>query len=475
MKKLLAAIIIFLSASIQVYSQCNTALIISQGRPAFASSVESATYEPDNAFDGDRTTRWSSAFSDPQYLYVDLGAVTDLCQVNLIWENAYGKDFTIDVSDDAATWTNAATITGNTSLTNNIPITGSGRYVRMNGTARGTSNGYSLYGMHVYGTAPSPSCGGTDLALGGAAVSSSDESIAFPAFQAFDGNLGTRWSSAFSDPQNIYVDLGGTYDLCNVTLSWEAAYATDFHIDVSQDAVDWATLVTVTGNTSLTNTIPISGLARYVRMFGTARATMYGYSLLEFTVNGFIASVLPITLHEFTASVQSKKTVLLQWTTDLETNNDHFDIERSMDGNHFSTIGTIKGKGNSSTRTRYTWVDSLPAPGVNEYRLRQVDLDGKYSYSPITQVTINARGQTTISAYPNPVTNYLTINSPAGEQIVSVNIYNAIGVSLMKYTDASDNKATLSMKIMPPVVYTIRVNTNHGIQTVKVLKSPYSN
>jgi hypothetical protein len=258
-----------------------------------------------------------------------------------------------------------------------------------------------------------------------------------------------------------------------VTLSWEAAYATDFHIDVSQDAVAWAALVTVTGNTSTTNTIPVSGLARYVRMFGTARATMYGYSLLEFTVNGFIASVLPITLHAFTASVQPEKAVLLQWTTDLETNNDHFDIERSVDGNHFSTIGTVKGKGNSSTQTRYTWVDSLPAAGVNEYRLRQVDLDGKYSYSPITQVTIDARGQTTISAYPNPVTDYLTISSPAGEQIVSVNIYNATGVSLMKYTGASGNKVILSMKSMPPGVYTIRVNTSHYVKTLKVLKSAF--
>ncbi len=469
MKKLLVALIIFLSGDIQAYSQCNTALIISQGRPAIASSVESAAYEPDNAFDGDRTTRWSSEFSDPQYLYVDLGSVTNLCQVNLIWENAYGKDFTIDISNDADTWTNAATITGNTSLTNNIPITGSGRYVRMYGTARGTPTGYSLYGMHVYGTAPSPSCGGTDLALGGTAVSSSDESIAYPAREAFDGDLGTRWASQHSDPQSIYVDLGDTYDLCNVTLAWETAYATDFHIDASPDALDWATLVTVTGNTSTTNTIPVSGLARYVRMTGTARATGYGYSLLEFTVNGYIASVLPITLHAFTASLQPGKTVLLQWTTDLETNNDHFDIQRSMDGNHFSTIGTVKGKGNSSTQTRYTRVDTFPVPGVNEYRLRQVDLDGKYAYSPIIQVTIDASAQTTISAYPNPVINYLTISSPAGEQIVSVTIYNATGTSLMKYTGASD-KVTLSMKSMPSGVYTLRVNTKHGTQTVKVLK-----
>lgn len=472
MKIVFFSLLLSLLGYVQAHSQCNTALIISQGRLAFASSVENADYLPDNAFDGDRTTRWSSEFSDPQNLYVDLGAVTSICQVDLIWENAYGKDFTIDVSDDAITWITKATITGNTSLSNNIPVSASGRYVRMNGTARGTPNGYSLFGMHVYGTAPSPSCDGTDLALGGTAVSSSDESIAFPAFQAFDGHLGTRWASQRSDPQSIYVDLGDTYDLCNVTLSWEAAYATDFHIDVSQDAVDWATLTTITGNTSLTNTIPLAGLARYVRMFGTARATMFGYSLLDFTVNGHTI-VLPITLREFNASVQSGKTVLLQWTTDQETNNDHFDIERSKDGNQFSSIGSVKGRGNSSSQSRYTWIDSFPAPGIDEYRLRQVDLDGKYSYSAIKSVSIDATERNTISAYPNPVTDYLTISSPIAERIISVNIYNATGVQVTKYTGVSGNTATLSMRAMPSGVYTIRVNTNHQVQTVKVLKGPF--
>jgi hypothetical protein len=471
MKNTALTLFILLTGYMQAYPQCNTALIISQGRPAFASSQEGPAYDPGNAFDGDRTTRWSSAFSDPQYLYVDLGAVTTLCQVNLIWEAAYGKDFTIDISDDALTWTTVATITGNTSLTNDMPISGNGRYVRMNGTARGTGNGYSLFGMHVYGTAPSPLCGGTDLALGGTAVSSSDESIAFPAFQAFDGHSATRWSSQASDPQSIYVDLGTTYNLCTVMLNWEAAYGRDFNIDVSQDAADWATLVTVTGNTSTADTIPVSGLARYVRMFGTARATGYGYSLYEFTVNGYIA--LPIKLSEFKASDQGNNTISLQWTTDQEVNNANFTIERSSGATPFSSIGLVRGKGSSSIQTKYSWVDSFPAAGINKYRLKQVDLDGNSSYSPIAPVTMNKSERLSVSVYPNPAIDHLTVAASGTEKIESVRVFNFTGAQLMEQRPAPATTLTLSLQQLPAGLYTIRVDTNRQTRVMKFLKSPF--
>jgi hypothetical protein len=470
MKQVLVGVLVLLSGWSTVSAQCNTALIISQARPAYASSQESAAYPPGNAFDGDRTTRWSSAFSDPQFLYVDLGAVTDLCQVDLIWESAYGKDFTIDISDDASTWTPAATITGNTSLTNTIPISGSGRYVRMNGTARGTPNGYSLYGLHVYGTAPSPSCQGTDLALGDVGVASSTESTTYPASAAFDGDMGTRWSSAASDPQFIYADLGTVYNLCNVTLHWEAAYASDFTIDVSQDAAAWTTMATITGNTSTTNTIPVSGLARYVRMSGSARATGYGYSLYEFTVNGYIA--LPIKLGPFTASIQNGKAVTLKWTTLQESNNDYFSIERSYDGHRFSAIGAVPGKGNSSQPASYVWTDSFPATGKNLYRLKQVDKDGKFTYSSVIGETIVSPAERGITVYPNPVVDDLTITGRNGDRILAVTVYKASGEQLMDYKSPSaGNVMKLPMKGLGPGVYIIRVSTDHQASSFKVLKN----
>jgi len=129
--------------------------------------------------------------------------------------------------------------------------------------------------------------GSVNRALGRPATASSVEFTGFEAAMAVDGSLATRWSSAFSDPQWIYVDLGGTYALSEVVLRWEDAYATAYRIQVSSDAVAWADIFsTSTGNGGVDDLIALSGSGRYVRMFGSARATPYGYSLWEFEVYG---------------------------------------------------------------------------------------------------------------------------------------------------------------------------------------------
>lgn len=129
-------------------------------------------------------------------------------------------------------------------------------------------------------------CGTTNLALGHSATASSTESAAFPASAAVDGNGGTRWSSAFSDPQWLQVDLGSAQALCDVTLTWEAAYATAFEVQVSTDATSWTPAFSTTAGTGGTQTVSVSGTARYVRIYGTHRATPYGYSLFEVAVHG---------------------------------------------------------------------------------------------------------------------------------------------------------------------------------------------
>ena len=103
---------------------------------------------------------------------------------------------------------------------------------------------------------------------------------------ATDGDLGTRWSSAFSDPQWLEVDLGATHTINKVVLDWETAYATAFQIQTSNDGSTWTTIYSTTAGTGGDQTLTVSGSGRYVRMYGTARATQYGYSLWEFQVYG---------------------------------------------------------------------------------------------------------------------------------------------------------------------------------------------
>ena len=130
--------------------------LLSQGRPATASSSEGAAWGPAGAVDGDPGTRWASAFSDPQWLQVDLGATATISQVVLTWEAAYGKAFTIQVSGDGSSWTDVYSTTTGTGGTQTLAVSGSGRYVRLYGTVRGTGYGYSLWEFQVYGTTGPP-------------------------------------------------------------------------------------------------------------------------------------------------------------------------------------------------------------------------------------------------------------------------------------------------------------------------------
>jgi hypothetical protein len=126
----------------------------------------------------------------------------------------------------------------------------------------------------------------TLLSQGKPATASSSEGAGTPASAAVDGNAGTRWSSVFSDPQWLQVDLGATATISQVVLTWEAAYATAFQLQVSDNASDWRTVYDTTTATGGTQTLAVSGAGRYVRVFGTRRVGGYGYSLWEFQVWG---------------------------------------------------------------------------------------------------------------------------------------------------------------------------------------------
>src|SRR4029077_14548948 len=220
-----------------------------------------------------------------QWLEVELGSSQSICQVTLQWEAAYGKAFQIQVSADGSAWTTIYSTTTGTGGTQTLAVSGTGRYVRMYGTARGTAYGYSLWEFQVYAASSGGgSCGTTNVALGKTATASSTENAGFPASAAVDGNTGTRWSSAVSDPQWLQVDLGSSKNICQVTLDWETAYAKAFQIQTSADGTNWTSIYSTTTGTGGTQTLNVTGSGRYIRMYGTVRATQYGYSLWEFGV-----------------------------------------------------------------------------------------------------------------------------------------------------------------------------------------------
>ncbi|WP_433040668.1 RICIN domain-containing protein [Dactylosporangium sp. CS-033363] len=141
-----------------------------------------------------------------------------------------------------------------------------------------------------------------NLAEGRPTTASSAENGGTPAEAATDGDPGTRWSSAFSDPQWLQVDLGRTYTIDSVTLNWEAAYGRAYQIQTSDDAATWTTISSTTSGDGGTDALTVNGTGRYLRLYGTARATTYGYSLYELQVTGRLPGGTPSPTTTATAS-----------------------------------------------------------------------------------------------------------------------------------------------------------------------------
>jgi mannan endo-1,4-beta-mannosidase len=124
------------------------------------------------------------------------------------------------------------------------------------------------------------------LSIGRPVAVSSAEGPDLAGEYAVDGSLQTRWGSAFSDPQEITVDLEAVVDIGGVVLEWEAAYGQEYTVDLSDDGVTWDEAYHETDGDGGTDVIPLEASARYVRLSGIRRGTEWGYSLWEFSVYG---------------------------------------------------------------------------------------------------------------------------------------------------------------------------------------------
>jgi beta-glucosidase len=145
------------------------------------------------------------------------------------------------------------------------------------------------------GTGPTQYCGTQDLALDQpTTASSTQDATDYPAADATDGDPGSRWSSLSSDPQWLDVDLGSPQQICGVSILWEAAYASAFQVQVSNDNATWTNIYSTTTGAGGTTTITASVTDRYIRVYATARGTQFGDSIFEFDVYG-LTTTAPVT------------------------------------------------------------------------------------------------------------------------------------------------------------------------------------
>ena len=147
--KLLLRLLAATSLAALIANPAAAQTLLSQGKTAVASSTEGG-FTAALAVDGNTGSRWASNYNNAEWIYVDLGSSQAISKVALKWEAAFGKGYQIQVSEDKLNWTTISTVTNGDGDVDEVAATGTGRYVRVLGTARGTGYGYSLFNFEVY-------------------------------------------------------------------------------------------------------------------------------------------------------------------------------------------------------------------------------------------------------------------------------------------------------------------------------------
>ncbi|WP_226163276.1 Ig-like domain-containing protein [Hymenobacter terricola] len=183
---------------------------------------------------------------------------------------------------------------------------------------------------------------------------------------------------------------------------------------------------------------------------------------------------LPVELTAFEAKAVRNTDALLTWRTASERSNDHFDVERSLNGTDFAKIGLVKGQGNKTTPTDYSLTDTgigVRAMGRVYYRLRQFDTDGTTTYSPVRTVAFTQPTAPGIALYPNPslattITQLDLSQLPAGAYRVSV--LDATGrVALHATLDAGLTHA-IDLRLLASGAYVVLVRSEDGGQLINL-------
>ncbi len=188
------------------------------------------------------------------------------------------------------------------------------------------------------------------------------------------------------------------------------------------------------------------------------------------TVYAPIGVTLPLELISFTVSLEKNLSnrSLLTWKTANEVNTQRFEIERSVDGKVFNIIGNVISKNINGVHS-YSFKDETPAVGVNYYRLKQIDTDGKYAYSEVRFID-NALSAIALKVYPNPSAKEITIMHPVAEKasLVISDISGKERAVIRVQEGAVSTPANIEW--LSPGIYFLHFKNGSDVSTIKIVK-----
>lgn len=179
----------------------------------------------------------------------------------------------------------------------------------------------------------------------------------------------------------------------------------------------------------------------------------------------------PVELTSFGAIYENGQ-VLLNWTTASELNNAEFEIQRSADGQAFESIGSTPGSGTTQLPQAYTYSDWDPIPDRNYYRLKQVDFDGQFTYSPIVEASISDLGIPILTLSPNPATDEVNLNWGTAYSFATLSVYDALGRLHIRKEANQQAYTRLDISRLTPGMYTVALNVGQESAVKRLLVQP---
>ena len=162
----------------------------------------------------------------------------------------------------------------------------------------------------------------------------------------------------------------------------------------------------------------------------------------------------PVNFTAFTAT-NLGKTIGLNWSTGTESGNDFYAVERSADGEVFTEIGRVNGAGESRENSEYDFTDEVPLPGVNYYRLRQVDFDGSFSFSSVVFIQNDVALEAEVKVFPNPASGQTVVNVSGdwANEMVAATLFDINGRALQTWKQAKNSSETIYLATHSSGVY----------------------
>ncbi len=438
--------------------------IVAAGNYAYTGAPPAVNQARNGLIRGNNIYHCMSPIANSAGIYLD-GSINCTVSRNRIHDNAVG----ISVGGEEAVGAGAFTSNGHRVFNNliyNNSVTGI--YIGSNNPANAVLN-TTVYNNTIFKNRTGAAINGVSIIGGETASSFADDfggdvllqniedvkfknNIIYPltnkrAVVALEGytvnNFVSDYNIYFREDAAPLIDLTGL-SFNGLTLQESYSTLTDFTAATSLEAHSFFAepgfVDTATFNFSLTST------AFAIDKGDTAYSIIFSDTLdfaknkrvynSRIDVGAYESQIAPLAVN-FIEPYQATKVeagVKIEWTTANETNSSHFDIERSVDGINFRKIASIAAQINSHTIHHYSTIDTKPARETNYYRLKQVDLDGKFTYTPLLVVSYNS---VDVQFYPNPVANTLFVESKSS--IERITIQDLLGKTIMTIENPGKN------------------------------------